>query len=254
MTKRKSTRVPILTYHSIDDSNSVVSTSPRAFKEQMHRLSETGYHSWPLSRLVDAMNQGEPFPEKTLVLTFDDGYKNVYTEAFPVLKRYGFSATVFLVTEYCGKDNDWPGHAPSIERRPLLSWSEIKEMHQGAIEFGAHTSSHPDLTKVPITEAEHEIIESKTRIRDHLGVSVHTFAYPYGKYNSRVKEVVRKHFRAACSVQLGRVKTSCDPYALRRVDMYYLSNPKLLRCLSTTALDCYLGARQTIRGLRDRLS
>jgi Predicted xylanase/chitin deacetylase len=121
--------IPILTYHSLDESRSVVSTSPSAFKKQMKYLWERSYKTLSVAEVINLIRKREPFPEKTFVITFDDGYKNVYTDAFPILERYGFKGTVFLIADYCGEFNNWPTQPRSIERRPLLSWSEINEMH-----------------------------------------------------------------------------------------------------------------------------
>ncbi|MBA3256276.1 MAG: polysaccharide deacetylase family protein, partial [Pyrinomonadaceae bacterium] len=183
----------------------------------------------------------------------DDGYRNVYTEAFPILEKYGFGATVFLISDYCGKDNDWPGNSPAFERRPLLSWSEIEEMRGHGFEFGAHTATHPDLTRVSIQQAEREITGSKAEIEDRLGVEARCFAYPYGKYNSEVQEIVRTQFLGACSTILGKVRSDCDPHALSRIDTYYLSHPALFSALEADALEWYLGARQILRDLKARL-
>ncbi len=101
-------KVAILTYHSIDKSGSVVSVSPEKFRKQMLYLSESSFNVVSLSEILAAFHERRLLPAKTVVITFDDGYRNVYTEAFPVLDSYGFTATVFLITNYCGKHNDWP--------------------------------------------------------------------------------------------------------------------------------------------------
>ncbi len=243
-------KVSILTYHSIDDSGSVVSTSRKTFQKQMRSLSESSFNVISLNAIMDCLHENRPLPSRALAITFDDGYRNVYTEAFPVLEKHGFGATVFLISDYCGKDSDWPGNSPSFERRPLLSWSEIEEMRRHGFEFGAHTATHPDLTRVSIQQAEREITGSKAEIEDRLGVEARCFAYPYGKYNSEVQEIVRTQFPGACSTKLGKVRSDCDPHALRRIDMYYLSRPELFSALSTNLLEWYLGVRQVLRELK----
>lgn len=243
-------KVSILTYHSIDDSGSVVSTSRKTFQKQMRSLSESSCNVISLNAIMDCLHENRPLPSRALAITFDDGYRNVYTEVFPILEKYGFGATVFLISDYCGKDNDWPGNSPSFERRPLLSWSEIEEMRRHGFEFGAHTATHPDLTRVSIQQAEREITGSKAEIEDRLGVEARCFAYPYGKYNSEVQEIVRTQFPGACSTKLGKVRSDCDPHALRRIDMYYLSRPELFSALSTNLLEWYLGFRQVLRELK----
>ena len=94
------------------------------------------------------MRDGQPFRERTCVVTFDDGYETVYREAFPVLEELGFTATVFLITGYCGKQNSWPGHVSPVGEQLLLSWTQIEEMARHHIEFGSHTVTHPDLACV----------------------------------------------------------------------------------------------------------
>jgi len=246
----ENSKVAILTYHSIDKSGSVVSISPETFRKQMQYLSESSFNVVSLSEILAAFRDRRLLPAKTVVITFDDGYKNVYTEAFPVLNSYGFTATTFLITNYCGKHNNWPGQLPSLERRPLLSWSEIEEMRKHGFEFGAHTRTHPDLTQIPIEQAAREITESKLEIQDRLGVETETFAYPYGKFDSKVKEIVRRQFHGACSTNLGTVVIGDDLSLMKRIDMYYLSNHKLFSKLQTRSLARYLTVRQSLRKLK----
>lgn len=241
--------IPVLTYHSLDESHSVISTSVATFKKQMEYLWKECYQTLPLSEVASFIHQRKAFPEKGIVITFDDGYKNVYTDAFPILEQYGFNATIFLITEYCGKLNNWPGQSLSIKRSPLLSWPEIREMSNYGFEFGAHTLTHPDLDLIPIQQAEQEIIQSKVMIQDHLSTEVKVFAYPYGRYNSKIKDIVQQHFLAACTTELGKVKTGCDPYRLKRIDMYYLTSPKRFIALQNIALDWYLQMRQLFRDI-----
>jgi peptidoglycan/xylan/chitin deacetylase (PgdA/CDA1 family) len=242
--------VPILTYHSIDDSGSVVSTSRRTFRRQMLSLSESRMSVVSLGEIAAAIREGRALPRDAVTITFDDGYRNVYTEAFPVLERCGFTATVFLVTDYCGLENDWPGQGGGIARAPLLTWAEVREMHRAGIEFGSHTATHPDLTRIPLQQAEREIRRSKAEIEDHLGVEATAFAYPYGKYNARVKDLVREEFLCAGSTLLGRAGSDSDPYSLKRVEMYYFSNAMSFGALIAGRADWYLAARQALRKLK----
>ncbi len=161
MSVKRIDRIPILTYHSIDTSGSVVSTAPEVFRRQMKSLSESGYNVVALNNLVEVLANKQTYSPKTVALTFDDGFQNFYTTAFPILKEYGFQATVFLVTDYCGKYNDWGDNLPKLPRSKLLSWQEIKELNKYGIEFGTHTRTHPDLTKIAASRVEGELFESK---------------------------------------------------------------------------------------------
>jgi len=243
-------KVPILTYHSIDESGSVISTAPAVFRRQMKYLHENGYRAIALKEFLSSLSENKTPYLKTVVLTFDDGFQNFLTEAFPVLEEYEFRATVFLVTDFCGKRNDWAGNPPELPPSRVLSWSEIKQLDKSGIEFGGHTRTHPDLTKVSAARVESEIVESKKTIEDALGCEAATFAYPFGRFNEAVKASVEKNFRAAVSTNLGKVRRGSDLFSLERVDTYYLSNPKIFSRLSTASFDGYLFARQILRDFK----
>ena len=130
-----------------------------------------------------------------MVITFDDGYRSVYEEAFPVLQRYGMSATVFLTVGKANAANSRES-LPSLKGRSMLSWRCIREMQNHGIVFGAHTMTHPDLTHLPVDEVKQEILASKEIIENALGTTVSTFANPYGRYNDLVREVVKQILRA----------------------------------------------------------
>lgn len=243
-------KVPILTYHSIDEGGSVVSTSPQTFCGQMRFLSESSFKVVSLGEVATAVRERRALPPNAVAITFDDGYRSVYTEAFPVLDRYGFTATVFLVTDYCGRDNDWPGQWPGIKRAPLLAWAEIEEMNRAGIDFGSHTATHPDLTRIPLERAEHEIRLSKAAIDDRLGRPATSFAYPYGRHTARIREMVSHEYHSACSTTLGKTRHDSDPHQLSRVDMFYFSNPALFGSLATSSGDLYLNLRRALRALK----
>ncbi len=246
-------RVPILTYHSIDNSGSVVSTNPDTFRRQMQHLRESSFNVISLEEIATCIHQRRPIPSGSIAITFDDGYQNLYTEALPVLQQYGFRATVFLITDYCGKHNNWAGNSPLLERRPLLSWSEIEEMRKYGFEFGAHTLTHPDLTRLPLNQAEREVRQSKIVIEERLGVEIGMFAYPYGRHDEMTEKIVQQYFHGACSTILGKVeRRRSNPFLLERIDSYYLSNHHLFTRLSTSTLDWYLQLRQLLRGIKNK--
>jgi peptidoglycan/xylan/chitin deacetylase (PgdA/CDA1 family) len=243
-------KVPILTYHSIDKSGSVISTAPDVFRRQMRYLSENRYNAVTLHEFISSLSEDNTPFLKTVVLTFDDGFQNFFSEAFPVLEEYGFRATVFLVTDFCGKKNDWAGNPPALPPSKILSWEEIKELHKYGIEFGGHTRTHPDLTKIPDSRAEREIVESKAAIENFLGSQAASFAYPFGKFNASVKRTVEKSYKAACSTNLGKVRSGSDFFSLERVDTYYLSNPKVFNRLASQSFDGYMLFRQMMRDFK----
>jgi peptidoglycan/xylan/chitin deacetylase (PgdA/CDA1 family) len=173
----------------------------------------------------------------------------VYHQAFPVLQRYGMSATVFVTTGE-SKPTGPAQRLPSCEGQPMLSWREIREMHHWGLDIGAHTCTHPDLTHLPTEQIETEIADSKAIIEGMLGAPVRSFAYPYGHYDQRSREVARQHFACACSSPLALVTARSDPYALERVDAYYLRPDGWFGIMLTHWFPWYVRARSIARGLK----
>jgi peptidoglycan/xylan/chitin deacetylase (PgdA/CDA1 family) len=243
----KKNTFPILTYHSIDTSCSVISVSPSSFKEQMSYLKERGYETLSLQEVTKYVKEGSRLLEKRFVITFDDGYKNNYTQAFPILKEYQFTATIFLTTSYCGMKNDWPNQHSSIPNLPMLSWEEIREMSKYGIEFGAHTRSHPRLTELTIEKAKLEMLGSKRDIEAHLDKPVEFFSYPFGNYDEKIKEIAKTAFKGAISNRPGKVDSHSDPYALERIN----ATGQIFKCLplnilSIRSFDLYVVLKRAV--------
>jgi len=135
--------LPILTFHDLNDRSSAISFSPRVFHHGIAKLHESGYKTLRLAEIVDYMQEGKPFPNRSFVISLDDGNKSVFDKAFPVLQRYGMSATIFLTVGENKKSRS-TDRLPSIAGGSMLSWKEIMEMHCRGIDFGAHTLNHPD--------------------------------------------------------------------------------------------------------------
>lgn len=247
---------PIITYHSLDDSGSVISITPVMFREQMKILHRSGIRTATLSEVADWLRAGEPPPPKTVALTFDDAYENVFTEGFPVLREFGFTATVFIIPEFCGRTNLWPGHqppSPALHGAPLASWRQLSEMREAGIECGAHTLTHPDLRQLDDTAAHREIDESAAVIARELGERPRAFAYPYGLFSPRDREIVSQSYDLACTTRLGKVGSGCDPSALPRLDAFFLKNPRTFEAaVSGSRLDLYFRFRDAARQLRSR--
>ncbi|HEX6126999.1 MAG TPA: polysaccharide deacetylase family protein [Pyrinomonadaceae bacterium] len=247
-------RIPIITYHSIDDSGSIISTSPELFRRQIATLSEEGYRSVSLGDLAGSLRTGSWPRQRSVVLTFDDGFENFITKAAPILSEYSFSATVFLVTEKCGGFNEWPGNPPDLPRSRLLSWSQVKELSAAGFEFGSHTLTHPDLTVMAAERSAEEISRSKRTIEDLIGARVVSFAYPFGRISPSIRTMVEEIYAVACSTNLGRTSPLSDVHSLERIDAYYLSDPNSLRKLESPLMDGYFACRQVLRNLRNRVS
>lgn len=244
--------LPILTFHAVDNRSSVISVAPPVFHCGLAKLYERGYKAVTLLEAVERVRGGIPFPDRAFILTFDDGYQSVYTEAFPALQRYGWSATVFLTVGQNSRGSI-EDRLPMLEGREMLAWSEIQEMHRWGIDFGAHTLTHPDLTRLPLEQVKTEVCDSKAIVEDALGATVTSFAYPYGRYDRQSQGVVQQHFACAVSDRLGLTTARSDPYALERVDAYYLRTERLFALLPTRLLPWYVWARSVPRGIRRAL-
>ena len=228
-------KLPILTFHSIDVSDSVVSMSPNDFAGHINTLAVRGWQSCTISQVLKWRQRGD-LPHRTVAITFDDGYRNVSEVALPVLREVGFTATVFVTAGRCGSDNRWPGQPAQVPTLPMLSWDEVSALSREGWEIGAHGVTHRPLPAIDTAEAVHELEESRRLLSQRVGSEVTSFAYPYGAHNTGVRELVRQVYQAACGTRLDWVKSDSDILALPRIDAYYLRP-----WLSPVRLDTHLG-------------
>ena len=240
-------------YHALDDQRSLVAVSEATFAWQMQWLHEHGIRGISAGTIVQHLLNREPLPEQCVGITFDDGFESVHSRAFPILRRYGFSATVFLVTDYCGGQNDWPAQPASIQRMPLLTWAQVKEMDRYGIEFGAHTLGHPRLDQLAPENLAHELTQSKAQIEEQLGHSIDQFAYPYGRYDERSRAMVGETYAGAWTAQPGMVTSGSDPLALARIDFGYVAPGWVFQQLTHPLFRQYVGLRRVLRTAASRI-
>ena len=240
-------KVPILTYHSIDNSGSVISMASEQFRFQMETLKNRNFHVISLKELVDSMRGKQPLDHKTVVITFDDGFNNFYTSAYPVLKEFGYGATVFLVAGYIGKTSLWNKGRIGLPVLDLLAWEKVKELSENGIDFGAHTVSHHDLSILPLEQTVQEIYESKEIIQNKIEKEVNFFCYPYGKVDDQIKAIAQKEFYGACSTKMDFVTPKSDIYDLPRIDMYYFSENSFFRLIGNYGFSLYVILRKAMR-------
>jgi peptidoglycan/xylan/chitin deacetylase (PgdA/CDA1 family) len=169
--------IPLLMYHGIAEKTEStgnpyfrVTTSPRVFEQHLKTLAEKSYAGCRLDAIADRLT----IPGKKVVLTFDDGFEDFYSSAWPILEKYGFSASVFLPTGFIGAEDTC-----LIKGKRHLSWAQIRELNANGVEFGSHSITHPVLRNHPRDVIRREIVKSKTIIEDQLGNPVHSFSYPY---------------------------------------------------------------------------
>ena len=176
---RQGTRVPILMYHSISANLFGMShpyyhihTLPEVFSQQMRWLRHEGYRAIDLHEAWTGLEAGTDL-SKTVVITFDDGYRDFYTDGFDVMKQCGLSATIFLAT---GRIQNTPAR---IEGADYLTWKEVRELHSEGIRFGSHTVTHPDLRSLGPDQLEYELGRSKEIIEQNLDAPITSFSYPF---------------------------------------------------------------------------
>jgi len=204
--------VPILMYHSVNPqakSQNRLEISPEAFSRQMYFLKSHGYNVVPLESLGVLIKEHKKIPAKTIVITFDDGYKDNYTYAFPILKKYNFPATLFIIVNEAGR--------PQGDR---LTWDEIMTMRDsGIINFGSHCLGPEPLTKIASEEEiKKEIFDSKNILEDRLGREIKAFSYPEGRFNDSIKNLVMKAgYKVAVVTSPGKRFPDNAIFALKRL-------------------------------------
>jgi peptidoglycan/xylan/chitin deacetylase (PgdA/CDA1 family) len=172
-------RIPVLMYHSISDEHRdghpyyETATSARVFADQMQFLHQNGYSTLSLADAIELLKMDQRPSEKYVVITFDDGFQDFRTQAFPILQSYGLRATMFVPTAFIGTT------PKKFKEKDCLTWSEIRELQKAGIDFGSHTVSHPQLRDLSDQQIESELSASKAEIEDKTGLFVRSFSYPY---------------------------------------------------------------------------
>ncbi len=238
----------ILTYHSIDDSGSIVSTAAETLRRHLASLVSQGV------AVVAPGQVAESTSPSAVALTFDDGFANFYTDAFPALSRSRLTATVLIVAGKCGQSGDWARQPHALKNRKLLTWSKIQELQAAGIGFGAHTMTHPSLPDLPIDKVASEILDSKRAIEDRTGAEVECFAYPYGEYTRPIADIVAENFRIGLSTDMGFVTQGSSLDALERIDAYYLRGAFWIDRLFAPLGGGYVACRAAARGLKKRFT
>jgi len=238
-------RVPILMYHSISEGHGgnsrpyyQTTTAPKVFAEHMQFLREENYRVIGLGDVVKEIEGPAGGSAKCLVITFDDGFRDFYTQAFPVLSHYGFSATVFLPTAFINESGS------RFKDSECLTWSQVRELHRAGTVFGSHTVSHPQLTTVKPIELEMEVRESKRVIEDKLGCPVESFAYPYAfpetdrTFKQRLRAILTEAgYSNGVSTIIGRAGKNGDTFFMKRLPVNSYDDPRLFRAKLEGAYD-----------------
>jgi peptidoglycan/xylan/chitin deacetylase (PgdA/CDA1 family) len=201
--------IPILTYHFTgvprDDEDAPYTLSTEAFERQMHYLASNGYRCIAVEELPAALADAQRDAIQRVAITFDDGRGCVYREAFPILRRYGLSATVFVISS-------------RLDRDGYLGPAQLLELKEHGISIQSHSVTHASFPTLTREQMFAEALQSRTTLESLLRQPVRYFSYPYGRYNSSARRAVRKAgYDGAVGVWQSRATRSCDVYALPRL-------------------------------------
>jgi peptidoglycan/xylan/chitin deacetylase (PgdA/CDA1 family) len=206
--------VPVLMYHHVglpdpgaDAIRRDLSVSPANFEAQLRYLIARDYEPITLESLFMHLQIGQPLPEKPVILTFDDGFKDQYTNAYPLLEKYGFVGTFFVITGFA--DEERPDH---------MSWSEIEFLHAQGMEIGSHSYTHPSLKGKTFDYVVWQVLGSKEAIEARTHQPVRSFSYPSGQYDQLAVDVLKSAgYWGAVTVEAGSMQTAERPFELRRI-------------------------------------
>jgi peptidoglycan/xylan/chitin deacetylase (PgdA/CDA1 family) len=221
-TARRTLPAPVLLFHRVTDDipeDGLTVSKPR-FRAMIRNLRRL-YRPMSLSELLDHIDRGQMWPARTVVVTFDDGYRDNYEHAAPILAESGVPATFFVTADAIGSECVMSWDEQLRGRVPWMNWSQVRELRAQGFEIGSHTLMHSDLGKVQAPRAWEEISTSKTRLEDALGAGVSLFAYPFGgrkNISEENRDLVRQAaYRCCCSAYGGFVTLASDPFNLQRI-------------------------------------
>ena len=240
----------VLTYHSISDASGPTSIPPAVFAMQMQVLADLGRRSLRLSEFIDWHEGKNGEADDGVLITFDDAFEDFAEVAAPILKRHGFSALVFVPTRRLSKPEGW--HGANDPARPLMDWDAIRSLAKDGIEFGGHSRTHANLTKISKADREEEIAGCAEDISAQIGKPVEGFAAPYGRVSSEVIEAIRRHYRIAFGTRLALPKRGQDRFDVPRIDMHYFRDPRHWAGLLKGRRN-YLRVRQALRAVRSKV-
>ena len=205
----------VFVYHRFGDSRySSTNIEISVFKQQLEYLKQNHYIVLPLGEIVDRLKRDEELPDKCVAITVDDGYLTFMTGAMPLLKQYGFPATLFVNTDSVGGNS-------------YLSWRQLRQLQQEGVEIGNHSASHPYFVSNEVAEpltwfanSVADITKAQDAFSDHLGFKPQLFAYPYGEYSPQLERLIEElGFKAAVAQQSGALTKELSFYSLPRFPM-----------------------------------
>ncbi len=227
MSSTERSRIPALLFHDVSPESAGkapgITVSPGQFRELIGWLAARGYTGISAREWLQALNGTGVLPAKPIVITFDDAYANIAEHALPVLQSQGFRATVFVVTSLIGQTNEWD--TPKWRSLPLMDVGQIRAWAASGMEFGSHSCTHPDLTRLTDSELRREIVRSRDELASVIGAPVVSFAYPFGRHNERVRQIVSQTYNLAFSTERGLVTPNTNPMLCCRTEVFPRYSP-----------------------------
>lgn len=208
--KKINKRIPILLYHRVGYQSDNYTVSPARFEDDMRTLSREGYTCLSLEQVKQHLDSGlsAPLPDKSVLITLDDGYLDNYTNVFPILQQYNMKASFYIITGMIGEDD-------------RLTASQIREMQAAGMDFGSHTVTHRFLGELTPPEMKTELINSKHVLEQLLGKAVDFIAYPGGSYNNDTLKIVKEvGYKAGFSTHYGYEMFN-NPFEIKRIPVFH---------------------------------
>ncbi|MBE8954965.1 MAG: polysaccharide deacetylase family protein [Quinella sp. 2Q5] len=203
-------KILVLNYHQVDDKHSSLAVPVADFDAQMKFLVDSGCVTITPDELYAGLNGELELPPRPVLITFDDGYIDNYTNAFPILKKYGLRATIFVIPAFTGQ---YPNY---------MNWDQLREMESGGVTIQSHTLTHPKLEELPDDEIRSELLNSKNLLEEQLGHPIEFMAYPTGTYNLHIAGIAQDlGYKGAFTIKYGIVDRGSNFFALERVPIFH---------------------------------
>ena len=208
-------KIPVLLYHSISNDNSPMSLNINFFENQMKYLKNNGFQTVDFNEIDPNLKS-----KKQIIITFDDGYKDILNNALPILKKYNFKATSFFVTNLIGQNNSWDVKKKSYIKKEIMNPSDILQWISSGMHIGSHSHNHVDLTKISEEKLLYELEFSKKFLEDKFDNKNNIFCYPYGKVNENVHYHTKKFYSKAVTTNRSRYSLKKhNTHLIPRIDM-----------------------------------
>jgi len=240
----------ILMYHSVSEVGGATAIPPEVFAMQMRLLAESGVPVLTLDEWLAARVAGS-LPARSVVITFDDGFRDFDERAWPVMKPLGFRPIIYLPTGFVGRAEGWKGIGSPPRR--LMGWDRIIRLADEGVLFGSHTVSHPDLNALPPEAQLAELTVAKRAVEAKLRATIRHFAPPYGLAGPQVRRRIAGLYATSVGTRLGEAGPGDDLHDLPRIEMFYFTDEARWRAHLAGRGGAYLARRKALRWIKARL-